>query len=372
MSRDATYDLIMDLWRAQAPEASREFIAAEEREKMESEQQQATAPEGHAPRGATQCGSDPFEETCLDIRLPTTPEKVYNLLCYDDDFILDFWKKSQKLSDIQLGDWDGDGDLKKRTYSYTKPLGGAIGPSSTSCELTDEELHTDPDEYFEVLTVTKTPNVPAGDIFEVQTKMVSFPTGCQMCRVLIFRVALQAMAWAGGGKGGTKLLVTTHVDWSGKHMLKVSGSFEHINWSESGWILIGFDQSTITKASVDGQRSYWKALAQRIRAHIKQHSSEFATADVVDPDNDDELDEPEPLPLMERMTTGLFDTSDPAKLLLLVLVALLLLSNFYLLFFRSSGKVTKIPVIPEDAELVARVERLEMTVLALKGALQQL
>lgn len=145
-------------------------------------------------------------------------------------------------------------------------------------------------------------------------------------------------------------------------------------------------QSTITKASVEGQRSYWKAMASRTRAHIKEHASEFASEDVVDAENDDELDADDDdnaaAPWYERLTSGLVDTSDPAKLVLLVLVVLLVFSNLYLLLFRggggSSGSRTVVPKTPvpmsagDNAELAARVERLEMAVLAMKGALERL
>lgn len=180
ISRDATYALIMELWQAQAPVANKDFLEAQAAQEAARKHQDASAPEGNTPRMATQCGTEPFAEICLDVRLPTTPEKVYYLVCRDNDFMKQFWEQSQELWDIQIGEWSGEEGHQRREYSYTKPLKTGVGPKSTACHLSDEEQNLDPEEYFEWITVTKTPEVPGGDQFEVKTKFV----GCASLHTL--------------------------------------------------------------------------------------------------------------------------------------------------------------------------------------------
>lgn len=104
--------------------------------------------------------------------------------------------------DLKILPWvpTGRGDLEKRSFSYTKPLNGTVGPSSTTCYITDEELLKDPERCYEVLSITKTPDVPSGGSFEVQTKT--------------------CLTWAGGPKSGCQMVVTTECVWSGRSMIK--------------------------------------------------------------------------------------------------------------------------------------------------------
>lgn len=368
ISRNATYQLILDLWTAQAPEASREFIAAENQTQLGQEHDTASSPAGNTPRKATQCGTDPFEAICLDIRLPTTPEKVFGLMWRDENFIKSFWKGSQQLSDIDLGPWQGEG-RKKRYYSYNKPLHNPVGPKSIHCNLSDEELNTDPETYYEVLTVTKTPAAPAGDIFQVKTKTVNFLSLALHTSFPTEHVHFKAISWAGGAKGGSKLLVSTQCEWEGRHMLKV-----HVQYLTSSVLnSCIYQQGTISKAAVEGQRSYHKDMAKHMREYIKQHSIEFATGDVIDAENDDELEQTEKPDMLQRLRIGIMDVDDPIKLVLAILCVLLLLTTMHLHLSRPSGRSSHasppLRSLSEDAELVGRVERLEMTLLSLKAAL---
>lgn len=105
-------------------------------------------------------------------------------------------------SDYQASSWDSNGPqgLAKRDVSYVKPLNGSIGPSSAKCIIVEEELHKDSEKAFEILAVTKTPDVPSGGSFSVHTKT--------------------CLTWAGGAKGGCRMLVTTEVVWTGRSMVK--------------------------------------------------------------------------------------------------------------------------------------------------------
>lgn len=105
------------------------------------------------------------------------------------------------LADLKISEWTPPtGGLGKRTLSYVKPLSGSVGPSSATCQIAEEELHTDADKSYELLAITKTPEVPSGGSFQVETKT--------------------CLTWAGGAKGGCRMLVTTECVWKGRSMIK--------------------------------------------------------------------------------------------------------------------------------------------------------
>lgn len=85
-----------------------------------------------------------------------------------------------------------------RNMSYIKPLAGGLGPKQTKCELKDEMVHLDYDDYVTMLTTTRTPDVPSGNVFSVKTRT------CLM--------------WA--GTGTTRIVVTTQVEWTGRSFIK--------------------------------------------------------------------------------------------------------------------------------------------------------
>jgi len=82
--------------------------------------------------------------------------------------------------------------------SYIKPLNASLGPRQTKCELTDEIVHCDFDDYASTLTTTRTPDVPSGNVFSVKTKT------CIM--------------WA--SNVSSRVIVTTQVEWTGRSFIK--------------------------------------------------------------------------------------------------------------------------------------------------------
>jgi hypothetical protein len=85
----------------------------------------------------------------------------------------------------------------KRTFDYSRPLGGKFG--STRCE--SEETILQPDDkgdWWGVEGTTRTPGVPAGKSFLTRSKTT--------------------FTYAEGG--GTVMHVTYQVEWTGKSMLK--------------------------------------------------------------------------------------------------------------------------------------------------------
>ncbi|SPO26854.1 related to YSP2 - protein involved in programmed cell death [Ustilago trichophora] len=175
-----------------------------------------------------------FTSVVLDTTYPAVPEKIYNLL-FTSTFMKEFWTDDQKLMDLQISEWSPSSDnrnLLSRNISYIKPLAGGFGPKQTKCLLTDENLHVDFDNYVVTLTTTRTPDVPSGGSFTIKTKT--------------------CITWEGTGNV-SRVYVTCQVEWSGRSMLK----------------------SIIDKASLDGQKQYYKELDEAVRKYLTDHTSEF-------------------------------------------------------------------------------------------------
>lgn len=105
-----------------------------------------------------------------------------------------------------------DSGKEIRTYEYTKHMNASIGPKSTKCICVDEIESSEPDKSFVVLTTTKTPDVPNGDIFTTFTRL------CVARRK----------------DNGTKIRTSSWLEWKGKSWLKsaiekgaVKGQMEH-------------------------------------------------------------------------------------------------------------------------------------------------
>lgn len=184
---------------------------------------------------ATTCDCDAskshLSNVVYDDTIAMTPRQLYDCI-FRSEFYAHFLKDNQKLLDVEVGPWGSDvtqqGATAARKLTYVKPLSGPVGPKQTKCQITDEQLHLDFDKYCTVLTITRTPDVPSGHNFAVHTRT--------------------CLTWA--EHGHTRLLVTCDVEWSGRSMLR----------------------SVIDKASIEGQRSYYRDLAAAIRQHLGEHS----------------------------------------------------------------------------------------------------
>lgn len=210
MGRDTAYEVMHNIWRLAAPAAA----SASARQSMESTGASSSSgqmPGELAEHGSVTTGSrkvtfcacgrnqEHFATVPMDCVLPGTPEKIYNLM-FASGFIKDFMRADQKLVDLQMSDWvPGTAPtLLTRNMSYIKPLSAAIGPKQTKCELQDQVLHLDFDEWVSVMTTTRTPDVPSGGAFAVKTRT--------------------CITWA--GRGTTRVLVTSAVEWTGSSFIK--------------------------------------------------------------------------------------------------------------------------------------------------------
>ncbi|QRV80396.1 membrane protein [Ceratobasidium sp. AG-Ba] len=245
LSRDTTYDVIHNIWRLSHPRSPNGLESTADLPSTEGPPGAANGSSAHRP---TQCACSKegkhYETVVIDTVMPGTPEKIYNLM-FASGFVKDFMAGEQKLTDIQISDWHPEqsgSQLLARNMSYIKPLNGSIGPKSTKCELKDETLHVDFDDYVSTLTTTRTPEVPSGGVFSVKTRT------CIM--------------WAGAAS--SRLVVSTTVEWTGRSFIK----------------------SIIDKSAIDGQKQYHTDLEKAMRSYIAAHRTEFIPDDVADAADD--------------------------------------------------------------------------------------
>ncbi|OBZ68431.1 GRAM domain-containing protein YSP2 [Grifola frondosa] len=257
LSRDTTFDVIYNVWRLARPEGSSVgSLAHSPRESLDTNEAIEEAavngvgigligPVGKVINArrtplknkVTQCAcgktGQHYPEIAMESILPGTPEKIYNLM-FTSGFIKDFMRVDQKLMDIQISDWTPtleNPKLLARNMTYIKPLNGSIGPKQTKCELHDETVYCDFDDYVVMVTTTRTPDVPSGGVFSVKTRT------CIM--------------WA--SSVSTKVIVSTQVEWTGRSFIK----------------------GIIEKSVIDGQKTYHVDLEKAMREYIREHQSEF-------------------------------------------------------------------------------------------------
>ncbi|KAH8110583.1 hypothetical protein DFH11DRAFT_1619082 [Phellopilus nigrolimitatus] len=244
LSRDTTYDVMHNVWRLARPDAE-SIRSGDASARISLDDQMALMPNGDSSSLGTsllspvmnkvtecKCGKEGthYPETAMSATFPGTPEKIYNLM-FASGFIKEFMRVEQDLRDLQISDWcpDPETNLLSRKFSYIKILNGVV--KQTKCELLDETLYCDFDDYICTLTTTRTPDVPSGGAFAVKTRT------CIM--------------WA--SPVTTKVIVTTQVDWTGRSFIK----------------------SLINGSALDGQKKYHIDLEHAMRQYIAQHKNEF-------------------------------------------------------------------------------------------------
>ncbi|KAF5385387.1 hypothetical protein D9615_001078 [Tricholomella constricta] len=244
LSRDTTYDVIYNIWKLERPDDASIISSVGGRTSFDApslgmEQPAAgeVAKSMLPVKKATMCAcgreGKHLAETALETVLPGTPERIHNLI-FASGFMKDFMAVNQKLMDIQISDWTPTAPgstLLARNMSYIKPLNGSLGPKQTKCELRDETVYRDFDDYVVTMTTTRTPDVPSGGVFAVKTRT------CIM--------------WASAVS--TRIVVTTEVEWTGRSFIK----------------------GIIERSAIDGQKVYHGDLEKAMRGYIKEHQSEF-------------------------------------------------------------------------------------------------
>ncbi|CAE6493001.1 unnamed protein product [Rhizoctonia solani] len=164
LTRDTVYDLMQSLWRPSQPAPGQ----AQGNGNASGDGETAALAEGDGDGAvdsstghkATECAcgknGEHYSTVVADYNLPGTPEKIYELM-YKGSFLLEFMKNDQKLIDVQISEWtpkEPDSPLVAREMSFIKPLAGGLGPKQTKCEVKDETMNLDFDDYVSVLTTT--------------------------------------------------------------------------------------------------------------------------------------------------------------------------------------------------------------------------
>lgn len=157
-------------------------------------------PATHAP---TDCGdvANHYEKIVGDEIIAAPLGKVWNLLFGPASpvFMSKWLTVEQKCTELQMDDKKGlSQDSPSRTYSYIKPLYGAIGPKQTKCIVTETLESLDLEKSANLNVQTQTPDVPSGNVFVIKTRY--------------------CLTWA--DNNSTRLQMNCTVEWSGKSWLK--------------------------------------------------------------------------------------------------------------------------------------------------------
>jgi hypothetical protein len=157
-------------------------------------------PATHAP---TECSDQDthYDKVIYDEVIPAPIGKVYNIMFGPASVTwMSRWLTvEQKCLDLQMEDKKGlSNENKVRTYSYIKPLNGAIGPKQTKCVITETLDFLDLEKSVSVTMSTQTPDVPSGNVFSTKTKY--------------------CLSWGEGN--GTRIQINCTIEWTGKSWLK--------------------------------------------------------------------------------------------------------------------------------------------------------
>ncbi|SCU98534.1 LAFA_0G18580g1_1 [Lachancea sp. 'fantastica'] len=150
--------------------------------------------------------------------IPAPLGTVHQLLFGDDTSYLQRILEKQGNYDISTLPQFKDG---KREYQYTKPLSGPVGPKKTKCYIEEKVERNDLESQIIVRQITKTPDVPSGSSFSVNTKLHLY--------------------W--GSNNQTNILVVSNVVWTAKSWIK----------------------SAVEKGSLDGQKSSIAVMGQELK-----------------------------------------------------------------------------------------------------------
>lgn len=126
--------------------------------------------------------------------------KLYSLI-FATNWMRDWLTTNQKCFDFipeENAKIPLSNENKVRTYSYIKPLNGAIGPRQTKCICTETLDAMDLEKAVSVTISTQTPDVPSGNVFSTKTKY--------------------CLSWAEGN--ATRVQMNSAIEWTGKSWLK--------------------------------------------------------------------------------------------------------------------------------------------------------
>ena len=158
---------------------------------------------GPLTHSATDCTDQEthYSKVIGDDIIPAPLGKVYSLMFGPASltWMRNWLTVEQKCLELTMDDKKCLGvDNKVRTYSYIKPLNGAIGPKQTKCICTENLDYFDLEKSVSVTVTTQTPDVPSGNVFSTKTKY--------------------CLSWGEGN--ATRLQMNCTIEWTGKSWLK--------------------------------------------------------------------------------------------------------------------------------------------------------
>ncbi|KAI9758084.1 MAG: hypothetical protein M4579_003215 [Chaenotheca gracillima] len=194
-------------------------------------------PTSHPPTDCVDQDSH-YEKLIKDDTIPAPLGKVYAMIFgpASSIFMQKWLLDDQKVLELEMDEDKKGLSLEKRTrsYSYIRPLNGAIGPKQTKCIITETLDSLDLEKAVSVTVVTQTPDVPSGNAFSVKTRY--------------------CLTWAPGN--ATRLLMNCTIEWTGKSWLK----------------------GPIEKGAIDGQGTYASDLVAAIKTSVTSKLSAAAGA----------------------------------------------------------------------------------------------
>lgn len=169
-------------------------------------------PPTHPPTECTDT-AEHYDRPLTDTTIPAPLGKVYSMMFgpASGAFMKRWLVDDQKSRELDLTDDKTglDNDHKSLTFSYIKPLSGAVGPKQTKCITTNTLEAFDLEKHVTVNCSTQTPDVPSGSVFTTKTKY------CLM--------------WGPGNS--TRMIANCTIEWTGKSWLRGMTIFSSINTS---------------------------------------------------------------------------------------------------------------------------------------------
>lgn len=187
-------------------------------------------PKEHAPTEAPSLhDGTAYPKHLLDECFQAPLGQVYELLYGSDiNFLQDFLITNQKLLDVQVNQFTDRGGKNVRSMSYVKPLNSPVGPKQTRCLLEDVIEMKDFEKCVQVVQSTTSPDVPSGDNFVIKTRF--------------------SLMW---GPNNTTRLVSNCA----------------IEWSKNSWL-----KGPIEKGANNGQMQFMADLSDAIKAQLNSAS----------------------------------------------------------------------------------------------------
>lgn len=189
-------------------------------------------PDGHQRTGSNFDYSAEKEVILAEENIKCPPGLLFEILFGpNNDLTLQFLGAQGSSEFSKFSDYErNDEGKKERSYNYVKALNYSIGPKSTKCYVQETIDTLDYNRCINVISTTKTPDVPSGNAFSVKTRYI--------------------LTW--GENNTTDLVVSFKVDWTG-----------------SSWV-----KGMIDKSCLGGQEDATKVLVPLVKKIVAENTFE--------------------------------------------------------------------------------------------------